>query len=129
MPICARCGQQNPDSATICSKCGVGFGFQIRAEADARRAKTGLIVRIVIWVVVVVALLVVGPPAYRAGWGGYLKYHLDNVRRGVTSECGGPITAETQQYQKTEITGCIEKSEDLRKAESDYAEFTKNNPK
>ena len=97
----------------------------MRAKLDTQRSRNGLIIRIATWVVIIVVLGIVGPPIYRAGYGAYMQFHLKSVRENVMKGCGGPITDSTAPYLKDQITKCVTTSNDLQKAESDYADFTK----
>src|SRR5437879_2560865 len=126
MPTCPRCGEQNPDNVTTCNKCGIAFGHQVRANADASRAKARSGVRIAAWVVAVVVLIVIGPRLYHSSVAAYLKYHLKSVTSNTLKDCGGPITESMADYQKTQVQSCISSNADLQKAQSDYSNFTKS---
>ena len=124
MPTCSVCRTQNPEGAVRCSKCGVAFGHQQRATADAKRGKIGNLVKIGIWVVILIVLGVVGPSIYHAGNGAYLEFHLKSVKTNVIKSCGGPIEESTPSYQKTDIEKCINTNAELTKAQTDFDNFT-----
>ncbi len=124
MPICTNCGEQNPDGISRCVKCGIGLGHQIRAQSDAKRGQVASGVRIVVWIAVVVAVAAVSPAAYHAAGTAYYKHHLKSMFDRAMSDCGGPITETTQQYQKDQINHCLSGKEELKQAQADYDSFT-----
>ncbi len=126
MIICKRCGTHNGDTDARCGSCGVSLGNQIRSDRDVKRAKGHQVYKIVIYAAAVVALIIFGPPAYHAGMGSYLRYHLKNVETGVVRDCDGPAEPTMLADQKARIQGCIDGNADLKTAKKDLADFTKN---
>src|SRR2546429_5304418 len=47
MPICATCGQENPDVARFCLACGAALGVDEAAPNEERRFISGLFVDLV----------------------------------------------------------------------------------
>jgi len=122
---CTRCGAQNPEGARTCSKCGIAFVHQFQAQADAKRAQTGLFIRIATWVVVLVVLAIVGPPAYYKGGLAYFKWKLNHTTETVMRACDGPADANAGPDKKRQIDQCLADSSDLIKAQKDYDNFLK----
>jgi ribosomal protein L40E len=125
MPICTRCGEQNPDNVSVCNKCGIAFAHQIRARADVQRSKNVLVVRIATWIAVVVVLILVAPSGYHAAGAAYLGHHLKSMTDKANIDCNGPIKDDMSAYQKDQVTKCLAANPDLIKAQQDYDNFTK----
>ena len=125
MPICAQCGEQNPDGAPRCVKCGIALGHQLRAAADAKRSRNGAVIRGLIWVGVVVVLLIVGPVVYRTAWGSYLQYKLKGAKQSAMKDCGGPLLNDTPQTQVDQFNKCMATNAEFTEAENAYNSFKK----
>ena len=97
----------------------------MRAQADTDRRRTVIIFKVVAWIAVIGIVVFVGPGVYHSANGAYLNYHLETVRAGVTSSCGGPITDKTYPFEKDQIEKCIAENQDLIKAQQDLDAFNK----
>ena len=126
MPICTRCGQNNPDDAIHCSKCGIAFVHQRYARDDAKRSRSGLIIRTIGWIAALIVLAVVGPPVYHTAGAAYLKHRLNTAADRAMKDCGGPASDTMGANQKDQIDACILQNADLKSAQSDYDSFTKS---
>jgi uncharacterized membrane protein YvbJ len=125
MPICTHCGEKNPDDAYRCQKCGVAFGHQTRAKADAQRLKIWSVVRIIGWVAIAIVVICVARPAYHGAFAAYYRYRLNTVKEAAMKSCGGPITENTPSSTKDQIDHCMATDELLIKAQGDYSDYTK----
>ena len=123
MPICTRCGTQNPDNATVCSKCGIAFMHQRFVNADAKRAKIGTITRSITWVVGLIVLVCVAPSIYHFSAAAYYKHHLQSITERAMRNCNGPVTDTMQPGQVDDINKCLAQDADLQEAKTDYAKF------
>ena len=94
------------------------------AQADAKRATSGRIVRIAMWVGVLIVLVVAGPPVYHAAGAAYYKHHLQSISEGAMRDCGGPFVDSMGPQKADEIKKCLDENQDLIKAKADYAKFS-----
>lgn len=129
MPTCPRCGEQNPDSAIVCDKCGIRFGYDIRAKADNRRMANAKVVKAVTWIAIIVVLAILAPKAYHMGYSAYLKHHLKSISDHANIYCNGPVTDTMTETQKAEINKCLDNTAELQAAQKDYDDFTKGDAK
>jgi ribosomal protein L40E len=125
MPICARCGAPNYDTAIICQKCSVPLASQLRGQAGMARQRSVKIVGLVIWLIVLIVIGAAVPSIYRSGNAAYQKFHYESVTTNAIKSCNGPITESTPAYQKAQINDCLNNDEDLQKVKVDYAAFLK----
>ncbi|MDR3687992.1 MAG: zinc-ribbon domain-containing protein [Fimbriimonas sp.] len=125
MITCTKCGEQNPDGVYRCNKCGVMLGHQVRARADAQRSKVVSGVRLVWWIVVVIAVIVIAPRLYHFAFASFYRYRMNTQTAAAVKNCNGPATETTTPAQKAEIDKCVDTDPIVVKARGDYEDFTK----
>ncbi|CAN5521870.1 hypothetical protein BH11ARM1_BH11ARM1_00450 [soil metagenome] len=123
MPTCTRCGAFSADSHGNCPGCGVALGTQYRAQQDVVRGRNGKILRTFGWIVFVVVLAMVIPPAYHAGYGFFLNRTLDSVKREAMMDCNGPLPDTAYDYQKQQYAKCMDQHSELRDAQAAVDKF------
>jgi len=94
------------------------------ANADAKRAQVGTIVRSITWVVALVVLAVVAMPIYRLASAAYYKHHLRSITERAMRNCNGPVTDTMGPNQVDEINKCLAQDADLQEAKTAYAKFS-----
>jgi len=129
MPICTHCGERNPDNVSVCIKCGIGMGHQLRANKDLKRAQGAQAIGIVKWIVIAIVLVITVPIGYHAAGAAYYRKHLKSMQERANSNCNGPVTPEMQEAERAKVERCLASDMDLVQAQRDLDNFTKGDKK